>query len=221
MSDLLARATRELRHAPVSHERALLTLARVAHRPRGRARRWVALLLPIAATLVALGAWAGTARHRSRAGLGAATAANVSAGHARPVRKGVEVLPPPAATSAPVPAPTTVPTTTPARRAAAPVAPPPAHPTTVAPKPDPDALYRAAFEAFRDHDDARALRGWDAYLAAAGASGRFAPEARFNRALTLVHLGRKDEAREALGPFAHGDYGAYRRDEARALLDRL
>ena len=67
---------------------------------------------------------------------------------------------------------------------------------------------------------AAALRAWDAYLAAAP-SGRFAPEARYNRALCLVRLGRKDDAERALRPFADGAYGSYRRDEAKALIEAL
>ena len=49
----------------------------------------------------------------------------------------------------------------------------------------------------------------------------FAPEARYNRALSLVRLGRTQEARSALEPFANGAYGGYRKDEAKALLDRI
>lgn len=82
-------------------------------------------------------------------------------------------------------------------------------------------LYRAAHHAhFVEHDFAAALRSWDAYLAAAP-SGRFAPEARYNRALCLVRLGRKDDAERALRPFADGAYGSYRRDEAKALIEAL
>jgi len=82
-------------------------------------------------------------------------------------------------------------------------------------------LYRVAHQShFVDHDFASALRAWDAYLAAAP-SGRFAPEARYNRALCLVRLGRKDDAERALRPFADGAYGAYRRDEAKALIEAL
>jgi hypothetical protein len=73
---------------------------------------------------------------------------------------------------------------------------------------------------FVDHDPARALAGWDAYLGAAP-SGPFAPEARYNRALSLIRLGRNAEARTALEPFANGSYGGYRKDEASALLERI
>lgn len=82
-------------------------------------------------------------------------------------------------------------------------------------------LYRAAHRAhFSERDPARALAGWDEYLAQAR-GGRFALEARYNRALCLVRLKRSDEARRALEPFARGDHGAYRRDEATRLLEAL
>jgi hypothetical protein len=82
-------------------------------------------------------------------------------------------------------------------------------------------LYRAAHRAhFGERDAARALAGWDEYLAQAR-GGRFALEARYNRALCLVRLKRNEDARRALEPFARGDHGAYRRDEASRLLEAL
>jgi hypothetical protein len=84
--------------------------------------------------------------------------------------------------------------------------------------PDSLALYRAAHRLhFSERDPAAALVAWDAYLAADPA-GAFALEARYNRALCLVRLGRTAEAREALLPFARGVSGGYRKSEARALL---
>ncbi len=81
-------------------------------------------------------------------------------------------------------------------------------------------LYRLAHEAhFASHDYARALAGWDAYLKAAP-NGRLATEARYNRAICLLRLGRDAEARQALEPFASGKMG-YRQNEARELLDEL
>lgn len=56
MTDLLSMATRELRARPIDSDRALLTLAKLRPVRRSRARRLVALVIPIAATLVALGA---------------------------------------------------------------------------------------------------------------------------------------------------------------------
>ena len=80
------------------------------------------------------------------------------------------------------------------------------------------ALYAAAHRAhFVDRDPAAALIAWDAYLAAAP-EGTLAPEARYNRGVTLVRLGRYDDARRALAPFA-ADTGGYRAREAKRLID--
>jgi hypothetical protein len=82
-------------------------------------------------------------------------------------------------------------------------------------------MYAAAHSAhFAVRDPAAALRGWDAYLATYP-NGRFAQEARYNRAIALVRLGRATDARTALAPFADGTYGGYRQPEARALLEAL
>ncbi|WP_437790145.1 hypothetical protein [Sorangium sp. So ce693] len=87
--------------------------------------------------------------------------------------------------------------------------------------PDADALYQAAHRAhFVERSPAAALAAWNAYLAAAP-RGRFAVEAQYNRALCLVRLGRADEARRALEPFAQGAFGGYRKDESRSLLEAM
>jgi hypothetical protein len=84
-----------------------------------------------------------------------------------------------------------------------------------------EALYRAAHVAhFSTRDPQAALPAWERYLAAAP-DGRFAPEARYNRALSLVRLGRVSEAREALAPFAEAAEGSYRQREAAVLRARL
>jgi TolA-binding protein len=81
--------------------------------------------------------------------------------------------------------------------------------------------YRAAHALhFEAQDAAGALDAWDRYLGEYP-SGRFAIEARYNRALCLVRLDRGEEAREALVPFAEGRHGAYRRREASALIEAL
>lgn len=109
-----------------------------------------------------------------------------------------------------VPAPAVAVSTPEARDAAAPVD-------------DPDiAAYRRA-HALHFHGGAAndALAAWDAYLAAFP-RGRFATEARYNRAITLVRLDRTTEARAALAPFAAGEVDrGYRRDEATALREAL
>ncbi len=91
------------------------------------------------------------------------------------------------------------------------------------PQPNPDlALYRSAHRThFAGVDAEAALGHWNAYLRRFP-NGMFALEARYNRALCLVRLGRRDEAARALSPFAEGAVsGAYRREEARALLKAL
>ena len=81
--------------------------------------------------------------------------------------------------------------------------------------------YRRAHEAhFGAGDPARAVHLWDVYLSA-HPSGRFAPEARFNRVLDLVRLSRFEEAERALRPFADGPLGGYRQHDAAVLLDWL
>jgi hypothetical protein len=93
-----------------------------------------------------------------------------------------------------------------------------------APAPDgPDtlALYRRAHQIhFVEQSPARALAAWDAYLAS-DPHGPLAVDARYDRALCLVRLGRKDEARRALEPFAAGKYGAFRKNDASQLIDAL
>jgi hypothetical protein len=103
----------------------------------------------------------------------------------------------------------------------APSAKPAAAPSASAAFQDADGdLYRLAHEAhFTSHDYTRALAGWNAYLQAAP-GGRLATEARYNRAICLLRLGRDAEARQALEPFASGKMG-YRQNEARELLDEL
>ena len=87
--------------------------------------------------------------------------------------------------------------------------------------PDTLSLYRAAHRThFGEGDPAASLRAWDAYLRA-DPSGRFSVEARYNRAICLVRLGRRAQARAALAPFARGAYGGYRQREASELLEAL
>jgi hypothetical protein len=81
--------------------------------------------------------------------------------------------------------------------------------------------FRSAHDAhFRGGDPAAALAAWDAHLAQ-HPGGRYDLEARYNRALALVRLGRLADAREALAPFASGAHGAYRREDAARLIDAI
>jgi len=84
------------------------------------------------------------------------------------------------------------------------------------------ALYKNAYRLhFVDQKYAAALAAWDEYLRASPA-GRLVVEARYNRAIALVRLGRRAEAESALAPFARGEVnGGYRAREARELLDVL
>jgi predicted Zn-dependent protease len=79
--------------------------------------------------------------------------------------------------------------------------------------------YRAAqrFQ-FEQNDCANAVKSWEAYLIA-DPRGPLVLDARYHRAECLFQLGRSAEARAALKPFADGEYGSYRRDAARKLLE--
>lgn len=230
-----ARALRETGEAGEFEARS--TRARVLaglQQTRVRHRTRIVFLLPIAATFVAVSAWgagSGNAQHAFEAvqrwfsPAPPAAHANVKA------LKSAHAIPPP-----PVPVPVLVPMPLPvlplestpnlaASSSPGPTPQPPLSRPRISAHAEPIdpalTLYRAAHTAhFVDHDAERALAGWDAYLAAAP-GGQFAPEARYNRALSLVRLGRSAEARAALGPFANGAFGNYRKDEANALLERL
>ncbi|MGE0791512.1 MAG: hypothetical protein AB7S26_37905 [Sandaracinaceae bacterium] len=73
---------------------------------------------------------------------------------------------------------------------------------------------------FGDGTAAEALTAWDTYLARYPL-GRFVPEARFNRAIALLHDGRREEARIALAAIADGRYGGSHREDARRLVEAI
>ena len=82
-------------------------------------------------------------------------------------------------------------------------------------------LYAVAHDAhFVRHDSASALTAWDTYLTLRP-DGRFAVEARYNRALCLIRLERFGDAKAALQPFRDGRFASYRKREATRLLDAL
>ena len=230
---------------------AMVTRARVLARAalRRKRRRSVALvLLPLAAAFVMSSAWAAvTGRFPDLAALlrraPPAATRPVVGGAPTHARDPVEEVPVPVASTPVAPA-ASAPRITPAasietapRDPIAPAGEPPvsarrALPSGQASRPSGQAaadaatdveesLYADAHKAhFVARDPVAALRGWDAYLRTYP-DGRFALEARYNRALTLVRLGQVAEARAALAPFADGLTGGYRQREARALLDVL
>jgi hypothetical protein len=150
--------------------------------------------------------------------LGLARRANDETVAVAPVATKPTVLPSaPVLSSAPI-APPESPSAAPAATGAV----PPERAVTTAP--DPQSLYAQAHALhFHGHDPARALAAWDRYLAASSGDIRsgLVLEARYNRAICLFRLGQREEARQALQPFADGRWGAYRRDDAQALLDEL
>jgi hypothetical protein len=193
------RAFRELTASPAD---GAATRTRVLARAGGETARRSALRrasLAIAAGLVALSsasaAWTIGARHRTAApvALEAEGTPTTLPGGGRPLR----LIPPATADAV-------------------------AHADSAAAQPTADAESAAYGRAHRAHflEDApgRALAAWDDYLAAYPA-GVFAPEARYNRALCLVRLGRLGAAARALRSFASEARDGYRRAEARLLLD--
>jgi hypothetical protein len=247
----LADAFRSVREAnDGTNEAADLTLQRALFRTRARARkqrraRWI--VLPVAAALAASTAWAGVtgrlapaldalleALHDGRSVPASSAAwATAPAPSATPP-EGVRATPPEGVRALTGPLPRsiepgstvvgdraisraaradTAPSVSATTESSAPLAP-------SAPDPNAALLAEAHRLHFTERDPARVLVAWDRYLAAAP-RGRFVPEARYNRALALVRLGRRAEAEEELSTFAAGAYGAYRRDEAKALLDAL
>ena len=217
------------------HPQADATLSRALFRQRAldrkrRVTRWV--VLPVAAALCASTAWASVTGRLPKA-----ISSLLETEHQAPPLS-PPPPPPPSLPLSPAPPPSPPPPQDEAVEPSAPIAVAPTpvsapKPSAVAPAPsaspsappsanDPHAALFA--DAHRIHfvekDPARAIAAWDAYLAAAP-NGRFAPEARYNRALALVRLGRHAEAKKELEAFANGSFGEYRRTEARALLDAL
>jgi len=228
--DLLKAATRALRdEATESGSGGEFTRARVMaslHQGKVRRRTRLAFVLPIAACLAAGTAW-GTATGRLPEAFRALrevvypNAKPPEARPSKPVTKRAPAALPSAAEPAPLPLPEAPVEPPPAASAPASALRPAPSTSSSAAFQDTDGdLYRLAHDAhFKSHDYARALSAWEAYLRAAP-GGRLATEARYNRAICLLRLGRDAEARRALQPFATGMLG-YRQSEAQQLLDEL
>ncbi len=228
MKDLLDEATRALREETRAETNPETLVRALAARQRGKVRtlRWLAW--PLAATLVVLTALAGASGKLGRVlafmalDHGAEETAASGAASEQPhaaVASAVAEPPdaPPAATTVAV-LPASAPL--PARAIARPSLPAAALPAPSSSAVESaDELYRRASQAhFVDHDYGKAVGLWDRYLQG---GGPLALEARYNRAVALLRAGRTAEARAALTPFAAGEYGAYRKQEAQALLDAL
>lgn len=231
--DLLKAATQALREETTDDADGRFTRARVMaslHQGKVKRRTRLAFILPMAACLAAGTAW-GAATGRLPAMFHALSEAVSYSGKAPSAPQATKVKggaaaakpAPPALEPAPVIAapPSPVPGEPRPEPKAAPSASVKASPSSSAAFQDVDGdLYRLAHEAhFGSHDYARALLGWEAYLQAAP-RGRLATEARYNRAICLLRLGRDAEARQALEPFASGKMG-YRQSEAQQLHDEL
>jgi hypothetical protein len=237
MKDLLDEAVGALREEGVSDDAThRFTRARVMaslHQGTVKRRTRLAFLLPIAATFLATSAW-GVSSGRARVWVEEIrTAIGFSTSEKAPPRAPADKAPKRAA-RAPEPAPAPAIEAPPV--AVVEEAPLPAVAEAPKPAPEPVAvasgapdagldaeleLYRSAHRAhFAGGDPAGALAAWDRYLEKSP-KGRFALEARYNRALCLVRLDRKAEARAALEPFAKGSFGGYRKREAGELLEAL
>lgn len=82
-------------------------------------------------------------------------------------------------------------------------------------------LYRNAHRSqFSQGDCVSAIAGYELYLRLY-AKGPFAVDARYNRGVCLIRMGRHQEAHDALLPFAQGRFGNYRKSESQRLLDAM
>ncbi len=229
--DLLDEAVGALRDESSGEDSGKFTRARVMaslHQGRVKRRTRIALLLPIAATFFAASAF-GVGSEGGRAlvrrvqeTLGFHTSSPLPSAPAAPAAKkpahrgaAAKTVAPPATAPAPQEQPAIEPPAPPV-----PVVTPSASTSSARIEAELE-LYRTAHRAhFTDQDPARALTSWDAYLARYP-RGQFAPEARYNRALCLVRLGRTAQAKSALEPFARGDFNGYRQREAAELIGAL
>ena len=236
MDPVLARAARAYRdqHHGASPDAARTRARILATREQGRHRTMVAMA---AAALLAVGlgvptAWAWSTGRLSEWLQGDDGASQPVPQETAPVPaapasvRSETIEPTPIAPGEPEPTPSVVPSGRPIEPGPAPggaIASPTENEVDAREPVDPTErrAYRAAHALhFEARDPAGALTAWDRYLAAYP-SGRFAIEARYNSALCLVRLGRSDEARGALAPFAEGRHGEYRQREATALIEAL
>lgn len=241
--ELLREAARALRQE-TGDDSGRFTRARVMaslHQSQVRQRTRLAFVLPLAASFAAATAWGTVSGHAPEFARTVVRALGFTTEPAQPAPARLpRVATRPAEKAAP--APVLVPPSQqaiPPEPSAEPVSPPQVKnevtrsvlPASSRPTPSASArsreqdpahdLYRTAHRLhFVEQNCTQALEAWAAYLREAP-GGRFAPEARYNRALCFVRVGDREQARSALTPFARGQYGSYRQEDARALLDAL
>jgi hypothetical protein len=231
--DLLDRATRALRDdaadPPAVNEswRAMDAWRHVSRDVRKSARRrrlGLVVALQLVAAVAGVGAWAAVSGRLPPLFSRWLPAAPPAPARVHAPRGHREALNPPAPVPAAPPAPAPEPAPAPpvsqpvrqAPRAFRPVVVPTAQAAAVATS-GPEEIYARAHRAqFTLRDYAAALALWDEYLATTG--GTLGLEARWNRAIALVRLGRREPAIAALAPFAAGQNEGYRQEEAQALL---
>ncbi len=222
--DLLQKASEALRASAGEADggRGAETLTRVLHtlRRRERTRRVGRIVVPVAFLLLATSVWAITSgrvpsplkRDQHRADVGPTARSSRATAGTTPVLEPLPSPEPPPTVPSPLPE-------------ALPMIPRSRHPVAavgreVASTSADDIYGQAHIAHFERGDFAAALSLWDRYLAITPLPP-FAVEARFNRAIALLRLGQSDVAAAALRPFVEGDYGSYRRDEARRLLQAI
>lgn len=208
-------ALRELGDEPLDGSSTRLRVRRTLEHGHGM-RRHAGLAAALAVLLVASASW-GFATGRIQRWFSPAVTSPSPSPSPTPAK---------IATHEPAPAPIVEPTPVPAPVPAPIVVPTPAPtpaPIAKAPTPAPTSRrYAKAHELyFHDANYAAALEAFDDYLVHEP-TGQFVAEARYNRALCLVHLDQLADAKLALQPFADGTVLAgYRQAEAKTLIEKI
>lgn len=215
-------ALRELGDEPLDGSSTRLRVRRTLEHGHGM-RRHAGVLAALAVLLVASASW-GFATGRIQKWFAPVTSPSPSPSPKPATRIATqESTPAPIAEPTPAPAPLVEPTPAPIVEptpAPAPVVVAPKTPT-LTPAPTSKRYAKAHELYFHDQDYAGALAAFDEYLVHEPA-GQFVAEARYNRALCLVHLDQLADAKLALQPFADGTVLAgYRQAEAKTLIEKI
>ena len=213
-------ALRELGDEPLDGSSTRLRVRRTLEHGHGM-RRHAGVLAALAVLLVASASWGfATGRIQQWFRAPVTTPAPTPAPISAPAPKRIATQEP-APIAEPTPAPIVEPTPAPVP-APAPVVVAPKSPTpTLTPTPTSRRYAKAHELYFHDGDYAGALAAFYDYLAHEP-GGQFVAEARYNRALCLVHLDQLADAKLALQPFADGTVIAgYRQTEAKKLIEKI